>query len=111
MIGADGEMQRIAGAQAQRILVGESCRRAELLTRHREGGKAANRKAGEHRQHIGAMGGLDLPGAQLDGQHRRELGGYPLADCQIVRSLLAEPGLHPGGSWAKPCGRRSIRPV
>ena len=43
MIGADGEMQRITGAQAQRILAGEACRRAELQTRHRHGRKAVSR--------------------------------------------------------------------
>ncbi len=65
MIGANSEMQRITGAQGRRILAGESCRRAELQTRHRQGGKAANRKAGEHRQRIGAMGNLDPPGVIL----------------------------------------------
>jgi hypothetical protein len=97
MVGANGEMKRVGGTQAQRILIREPSRRAKLQPGHRQNGQTVGTQAGEHRQCVGAMNSVHLPGAQFDGESRRELRCDPIADCKLVGLLFAEPCLHAVG--------------
>ena len=66
MIGTDSEMQCVASAQAQRMLVYEARRCTELKSRHRHDDKAVRSEPGERRQYFGTVAGRDLSSAQLD---------------------------------------------
>jgi hypothetical protein len=94
MIGADGEVQRVSSAQAQRMLVREPGRRAKLQPRYRHHGKAVRRQPSKNRQRVGSANGFDLPGSQLDGESGGELRRHSIADCEAVRLVLAEPALY-----------------
>jgi hypothetical protein len=51
-------------------------------------------KAGEHRQHVCTVTGLDFSGPQLDREGCGKLGHHPVAYHKI---FIAEPPLHPPG--------------
>jgi len=97
MIDAHGEMESIAGAQTQNVLIREMAGCAEVKARHGEDKKGIAAKPREHSQSLGAMDSLDVPCAQLHGKRSRELRDYPIADCEAATLLLGQPCLHPRG--------------
>jgi hypothetical protein len=63
-IGADREMQRVTGPQAERVLIGKP------------------------------RGGADLPRPQLGRKRRGKLRRHPIADREKFRILVSQPALH-----------------
>ena len=53
MVGADGQVQRVTGAQTYRMPVGEPSRPTELFPGYRQFHEAIGAQLGEHRQRIG----------------------------------------------------------
>ena len=74
MIGADREMQGVAGAQAQCVLLDETSRCAELQPRHRHHCKALRGQPVEHGQRIRAVSVEDDDADLLDIAPRVRLG-------------------------------------
>ncbi len=97
LFGADGEMQGISGAHAQRILIRKPRGHAKLCPRYRQDSDTAVAQTGEHRQGLGPVTDLDLPGPQFDRKSRGEFGRYPVADRETSGTLIAEPILHAPG--------------
>src|SRR5271165_731693 len=97
MIGADGQMQGIAGAQAYCVLVHKAGSRAKVQSRHWNGYKAVGSQSSERRKRLGPISDPDLPGPQLDREGGGELRRDPIADCEIVLRLASKPVLHPLG--------------
>jgi hypothetical protein len=77
-------MQSISGAQAQRMLVGKTRRHAELYPRYRHDREIVVAKAGEHRQRVRTVTGLDFSGLRL---HRH----VSVIACKAVGSMRFRP--------------------
>src|SRR4051812_24649763 len=56
-----GEMQRVAGAKPQHVLIDEFCRRAEMRRRNRQDGKTLSDQLVEHRKRSRPLLEVDLP--------------------------------------------------
>jgi hypothetical protein len=111
MIGADGQMQGIAGAQTYCVLIRKAGSRAKVQSRHRNGDKAVGSQSSERRKRLGPISDPDLPGPQLDRAGGGELRRDPIANCEIVLRLSSKPVLHPLGFRLVGQGRKQQRGV
>src|SRR6476646_9384618 len=87
------EMQGISCAQAQRMLIDELGRCAILLAVERKNRKGFDHELVDDGENCGALVELDLANSQLDRERGRQLGDSPVADPELLRVLLCEPGL------------------
>ena len=88
------EVQRIAGAKPERMLIDELRRRPEMPARHRQHSEALGDQLVEHRERRRALFQADLSGPQLDRHGGGHLGDGPVADQKLRRILLRQPALN-----------------
>jgi hypothetical protein len=99
MIGAERKVKGVAGAQAERMLIGKAGSGAEMEARNGQNAEAFRAKAPKGREYLDALGCVDLSGAQFDRKSCREFGDDPVADHQLIWRLIIEPLQHQICLW------------
>lgn len=90
-------MQGVAGAEAEGVLVGEFGRCPEMAGCHRQNGEAFGHQFVEDGPRGRALFEGDLAGAQLDRHGSGQFRDGRIADRQVRRVLVHQPGLGPHG--------------
>lgn len=88
-------MERVAGAQSQRMLIDELRRGAEMRARDRQHREGLRRKPVEGRQRCRALLQREQPRSQFDRKSGGRLGDGPFADSEFGWVLLHQPLLCP----------------
>ena len=86
-----GEVQSIASAQTQNVLIGKSGGGPEMAGGYGKRDEAFTGELIEKRERLSSIRLAKLPGAKLDRKRRGHLGSNPFADHEISAVVLAKP--------------------